>query len=93
MDLEITKDCFIILCLGMGNVDILPNLNKKGKIYKDVGYDEKIKKLTTLQVKDELEKYGVGTAFMADTNYEYDSIMLQCPQSALIPSGCFKIIN
>ena len=91
MDIEITKDCYIILCLGMGNVDMLPDLNKKGKIYKDVGYDENIKKVTSSDLKKELEKYGVGTAFMADTNYEYESIILQCPQSALVPVECFKI--
>jgi hypothetical protein len=92
VDIEITKDCYLILCLGMGNVDILPDLNKKGKIYKDVEYDESIKKITSLDLKKELEKHGVGIAFMADTNYEYESIILQCPQSALVPVGCFKII-
>ena len=93
MDIEITKDCYTILCLGMGNVEILPSLTKKGKIFKDVSYDKDIKTVTTAGVKEELERYEVGTAFMADTNYEYASIVLQCPQSGLVPVGCFKSIG
>lgn len=77
----------------MGDVGILPNLTKKGKVFKNVGYSENHKKLTTIEVKKELERNKVGIAFMEGTNYEYAGIVLQVPQSGLFPVECFKIIN
>jgi hypothetical protein len=93
MKVEITKDCYIIFYIGMGNVDIIPELCKKGKIYEDVGCPEDKVLVTTEELKEELRKYKVGTAFLEGTDYEYECVMVQAPHSALVPVGCFKIIK
>jgi len=96
MDMEITKTCYVVLYMGMGNVEILPCLYHKGHIVKDVGAcftRPHIKPVTTEELKTELLQHKVGVDFLEGTNYEYQAVTVQAPHSALVPVGCFEMIE
>lgn len=89
-NIKITKTCYMILYLGMGDICITPNLVQKGKVFTNipVGEDE----VSTEEIKKELQDHNVGTDFMADTNYKYVNIGIQPPHSVMIPVECFEFI-
>jgi len=94
MKMRITKTCYVVLYIGMGNVEIIPSRYFEGQIVEDVGQpSEDAKRVTTEELKAELTQYKVETDFLEGTDYEYEHVMVQAPHSALVPVGCFEIIE